>query len=179
MAGNPLTLFGGGEAFPLMSLHREMNRLFEGLMRGSTGTQGGSAFLAPDVNVSETDNEIRVSAELPGVTANDVQIDLSGETLVIRGEKQLERKNEKEHFHFVERSFGSFRRVVQLPSPVDADRVQAKFENGVLSVILPRSAHQDRSRRIQVQSAGEGQAQQNIRSGQSGSEQPGSQPTAH
>lgn len=162
MARNPLTpfrsgsLFGGGD--PFLSLHREMNRLFDDVLRGgvpaSGGQSGSQSMLAPHINVSESDKEIRVTAELPGVTDKDIQVDLHDDVLVIRGEKKFERKEEKESFHFVERSFGTFQRAIQLPFPVDPEQVKANFENGVLTVALPKTAQQERSRRIQVQSSG-------------------------
>ena len=91
---------------------------------------------------------------------------------MIRGEKKFERKDEKERFHFVERSYGIFQRALQLPFPVDPDRVQANFENGVLTVTRPKSAQAERSRRIQVQ-GGRGQSgggRPSTRAGSAGSE---------
>ena len=74
--------------------------------------------------------------------------------LTIRAEKRLERKDENENFHFVERTYGTFQRLLQLPVEVDPEQVQASFENGVLTVSLKKSAGQQRSRRIQVKAAG-------------------------
>jgi HSP20 family protein len=73
----------------------------------------------------------------------------------IRGEKKLERKDEKENFHFMERSYGTVQRSLRLPFPVDPDQVQAEFNNGVLTVTLPKTKAQERSRRIQVQGRGQ------------------------
>ena len=167
MARNPLTPFRSGFGMlggsdPFLSLHREMNRLFDDVLRGTGLAQGGGqgvagSMIAPQINVSETATEIRVTAELPGVTENDIQIDLNDDILVIRGEKKFEREDEKENFHFVERSYGTFQRALQLPMAVDPEKVQANFENGVLTVTLPKTAQQERSRRIQVQASGRGQ----------------------
>jgi HSP20 family protein len=163
MARNPLTPFrsgggllgGGGD--PFMSLHREMNRLFDDVFRGmptAEGAQGGTGqFIQAQMNVSETDKEIRITAELPGVDQNDVDVSLDDDVLTIRGEKKFEQKEEKENFHFVERSYGTFQRSVRLPFPVDPEQVKASFENGVLTVSLPKTAQQERSRKIQIQSA--------------------------
>lgn len=165
MARNPLTPYRSGGSLlggdPFLSLHREMNRLFDDVLRGTaltSGGQGGPALIAPQLNVSETDSDIRITAELPGVTENDVHVELNDDVLVIRGEKKVERKEEKERFHFVERSYGTFQRALQLPFPVDPEQVQANFENGVLTVTLPKTAQQQRSRRIQVQAGGGGQS---------------------
>ena len=163
MARHPLTPFGsrslfGGDLDPLFSLHRDMNRLFDEVMgRGlpSAGGQGGQSdqgqIINAHMNVSETENEIRISAELPGVKEDDIDVSLNDDLLTIRGEKRFERKDEKENFHFVERSFGTFQRSIRLPFAVNPDQVQASFENGVLTVTLPKSAQQERTRRIQVQ----------------------------
>jgi HSP20 family protein len=165
MARNPLTtlqsggLLGGGD--PFLSLQREMNRLFNDAFRG-TGilaspdpSQGASIgqFINASMNVSETENEIRVTAELPGVTEQDVEVTLDDDVLTIRGKKQFEKADEKENFHFIERSYGTFQRSLRLPFQVDPVQVKASFENGVLTVTLPKTPQQERSRRIQVQAA--------------------------
>ena len=168
MARNPMTPFrpGGGmvPGDPFLSLHREMNRLFDDVFRGSglpaaTGSQGQGdvgTFVNASMNVSETDKEIRITAELPGVTEQDIDISLDDDVLTIRGEKKFERTDDKENFHFVERSYGTFQRSLRLPFPVDPEQVQANFENGVLTVTVPKIGRQERTRRIQVQGRGAG-----------------------
>ena len=121
------------------------------------------------MNVSETENEIRISAELPGVKEDDIDVSLNDDLLTIRGEKRFERKDEKENFHFVERSFGTFQRSIRLPFAVNPDQVQASFENGVLTVTLPKSAQQERTRRIQVQRGAGGSSGGQMIQGTSGS----------
>jgi HSP20 family protein len=159
MARNPLTFYPGGGLLggglnPLLSLHRDMNRLFEDVMSGGlplTGGEGGRGQIVKAyMNVSETESDIRNSAELPGVEEDDIDVSLNDDVLTIRGEKRFERKNEKENFHFVERSFGTFQRSICLPFQVKPDQVQASFKNGVLTVTLPKSEQQERTRRIQV-----------------------------
>ncbi|MBB4039842.1 HSP20 family protein [Microvirga flocculans] len=168
MARNPLTpsrsgfgLLGGND--PFLSLHREMNRLFDDVLRGtglpvagSQGQGGVGNFVNASMNVSETEKEIRITAELPGVTEQDIDVSLDDDVLTIRGEKKFERSDEKENFHFVERSYGTFQRSVRLPFPINPEQVRAHFENGVLTVTLPKTAQQERSRRIQVQGRGSG-----------------------
>ena len=166
MTRNPITPFrpGGGMSpgDPFLSLHREMNRLFDDVFRGAglpaaeTQGQGGGTFVNASMNVSETDKEIRITAELPGVTEQDIDISLNDDVLTIRGEKKFERMDDKENFHFVERSYGTFQRSLRLPFPVDPEQVQASFENGVLTVTVPKTGRQERSRRIQVQARGAG-----------------------
>jgi HSP20 family protein len=191
MARNPLTplrsgLGGLGGSDPFLSLHREMNRLFDDVLRSTGVAQGGQdiagSMIAPQINVSETASEIRVSAELPGVSEQDTDVSLDDDVLTIRGEKKFERMDEKETFHFIERSSGTFQRALHLPLSVAPDQVQATFENGVLTVTLPKTARQERSHRIRVQAGGreqisgrgkagsqEGQGTQEGKSGKGGS----------
>ena len=141
---------------PLMSLNRDINRLFDGLLQPSAlptmaDPAVATALITPQINVSETDTEIRVAAELPGVDLDDLEVDVMDDMLVIRGEKTLERSDEDENFHFVECAYGSFQRTVQLPFAADPDQVQANFENGVLSITVPKSDQQQRAHRIDVQ----------------------------
>ncbi len=158
---SPGTLIGGvGGADPFFTLHREMNRLFDDVLRGgaaSTGGQGsqGGLLLAPSMDVSETDTEVRIKAELPGVSENDIDVSLNEDLLTIRAEKKQERKEEREGVHFSERAFGTFHRSLRLPFHVNPEQVQARFENGVLSVTLPKTQPQERNRRIQIQSGGQ------------------------
>jgi HSP20 family protein len=165
MARNPLSPFRGGlmgggfGGDPFMSLHRQMNRLFDDVFRGATGQmpsgqeQGGEGgmLMTPQMDVSETDQELKICAELPGVSEKDVDIRLEDDVLVIRAEKKFERQDENENYHFMERSYGTFQRALRLPGPIDPEQVQARFENGVLTVTVPKSEQQERSRRIQIQ----------------------------
>ena len=124
---------------------------------GQPGPGRVGNFVNASMNVSETEKEIRITAELPGVTEQDIDVSLDDDVLTIRGEKKFERTDDKENFHFVERSYGTFQRSLRLPFPVDPEQVQASFENGVLTVTVPKTGQQERSRRIQVQGPGGGQ----------------------
>jgi HSP20 family protein len=161
---------------PLMSLNRDINRLFEDFLQPSvspslTDTAVATALITPQINVSETDNEIRVTAELPGVDLDDLEVDVMDDMLVIRGDKRLERSNEDENYHFVERAYGSFQRTVQLPFAADPDEVRAGFENGVLTITVPKNNQQQRTRRVDVQAGGGAQSGQ--RAGKKTSSQAG------
>lgn len=182
MARNPLSpyrgggLFGGG-ADPLFSLHREMNRLFDEVMGSGMPMQAGQGagqILNAQMNVSETESEIRIEAEMPGVSEQDIDVQLNDDVLTIRGEKRFERKDDKENYHFVERSFGTFQRSLRLPFAVDPEQVRASFENGVLTVTLPKSARAERTRKIQVQ-RGAGSQGQIGQTAQDGGGQPSGQ----
>lgn len=104
----------------------------------------------PAVNVVETDEEMKLTAELPGVSPEDVDIEIEGNILSIRGEKKVEHEEKEEgQFRLYERSYGAFTRSFTLPTTVNADEIAAEFENGVLMVHLPKSV-EARGRRIEV-----------------------------
>jgi len=94
---------------------------------------------SPSLEVVENDESVTVTAELPGVESKDVDVTVTEDTLTLRGEKKSESKSEKDNVRRVERSYGSFERVVPLPAEVVADKVTATFEKGVLTVAMPKS----------------------------------------
>jgi HSP20 family protein len=128
------------------------------------------------MDVAEADNELRVCVDLPGVEEKDIDVTLDDDLLTIRGEKksEQERGDKKENYHLVERSYGSFQRSLRLPFHANPDEVKAAFENGVLTVTVPKSAQQSRAKRIQIQggqaAGASGQAGGQIQG--SGGEQP-------
>lgn len=108
----------------------------------------------PVVDFVERDGEYEVQAELPGMSIKDVDVTLSDGTLTIKGEKSSERKEDKEGYHLHERSFGQFRRVLQVPHGVDAAKVTAVLENGILKVKLPKTAEaKAQERKIEVKAS--------------------------
>lgn len=142
-------------ADPFLTLHREMNRLFDDIMgnAASPGEAEGSLF-APRLDVTETDDEVVVCAELPGVDQKDVDVMMSGDVLSIRGEKKVERDERKENRHVSERAYGTFARSVQLPFRADPDGVSAAFEHGVLTIRVPKPAEvRQEARRIEIGAA--------------------------
>ena len=142
-------LSSGREAFdPFLTLHREMNRLFDDVFRGFAplGRLGSplieGQFGWPQLEVSETEKAVTVSAELPGLTEKDVQVEITNGVLSIRGEKKAERSDES---RFVsERYYGSFERQIPIEG-VEEDKAKADFKNGVLTVTLPKSEQPDRN----------------------------------
>ncbi len=141
---------------PFLSLQRSMNRLFEDVFRGSMPSSSESADIfsvMPQMNISETDKEFRVTAELPGVAEKDVDVTLDDDVLTIRGEKKLENKQDKENYHMIERSYGQFQRSIRVPHSVKGDQVQANVENGVLTIVLPKNEAQEKTRHIEVKGA--------------------------
>jgi HSP20 family protein len=150
-------------ADPLTSLHQEMNRLFEETLHGFplAGTSSRGLMSAPKLDIHESDNEICISAELPGVQAAELDVRLEGDVLTISGEKKNESEKKEQNYHLMERSFGRFSRSVQLPFVPQSEQVQAEFKDGVLTLHVPKQPHQERSKRIQIQSrSGEAQATQ-------------------
>jgi len=93
----------------------------------------------PSVDVSETEKEIIVNAEIPGVEAKDIDVNLAGNVLTIKGERKREHEEKEENLHRVERSYGSFYRSLSLPSEVDADKIKASYKKGVLRVTMPKT----------------------------------------
>ena len=147
---------------PLAALHREMDRMFDEVFRGfdlapsnnrsfdrlgwHTGWTGW-----PHLEVNETDSELKVSAELPGLDEKDVEIELANGVLVIKGEKKME--SEDRNRWFSERYYGRFERRLAVDD-VEADKVSASFKNGVLTVTLPKTASARNVKRIAINADG-------------------------
>jgi HSP20 family protein len=125
---------------PFGSLRRDMERLFEDFGRdfgwGVPAVTGIGE--APRIDVSETDTELKIEAELPGVEEKDLEVVLSNGRLTIKGEKKAEKEEKKKDYHLVERSYGSFARSIGLPFDADSDKVKASFSKGVLTVTVPK-----------------------------------------
>jgi len=129
------------ESDPFMTLHREMNRLFDDVFRGfDIPSSGGTGSMPnwPNIEVIETDKEVRISAELPGLDEKDVEVFISDGSLIVRGEKKSEIEDKERAFS--ERSYGRFERRIPLGWEVEEDKVNASFRNGVLTVALPKSS---------------------------------------
>lgn len=137
-----------GEAYdPFLTLHREMNRLFDDVFRGfgSFGRLGAplmeGQFGWPRIELSETDKTVTVSAELPGLSEKDVQVEIANGVLTIRGEKKSETDNGG---RYSERYYGSFERRIPLDGVQD-DKAEASFRNGVLTISLPKTEQASQS----------------------------------
>ena len=129
----------------LDALQCRMNRLMQDLNGGSTATWG------PALDVSETENAIEIQAELPGVDPENIEITVSGNEMVIRGEKTARVEEGERSWHRVERRHGSFERTLRLPETVDAGKIEAASNHGVLTITLPK-VEEVQPRRIEVQS---------------------------
>jgi len=144
---------GAGVSHPVELFRRQMDRLFEDFW-GESGlmnrfASGEAAFL-PRVDVAESDKEVVITAELPGLSEKEVEVSLTRGQLVLSGQKKSEREEQDKSYHLVERSYGSFQRVVDLPAALQEDKAQASFRNGVLTVKVPKGA-ESKSRKIQIQ----------------------------
>jgi HSP20 family protein len=103
----------------------------------------------PSVDVAESDGEITVRAELPGLEAQDIDLDISGDILSIRGEKKGKEEIKEENYHTRESFYGSFQRSIRLPAEVQSDQVEANFKNGILDIRLPKS-EKSKSQKIEI-----------------------------
>src|SRR5579859_3760295 len=135
---------------PFLALQQEIDRLFEGFTRGFAGFPARE--MLPSMDLSETDKEIEITAELPGLEEKDIQLNVADNVLTIRGDKKNEREETKKDYHLVERSYGSFARTVQLPDGVNADSIKAVMSKGVLKVTVPKPAPAQ-TKRIDIKAA--------------------------
>jgi HSP20 family protein len=153
------------ETDPFLAFRRDMNRLFDDFFGGfgspglfdpfrfAGALPGGmpSLQISPRIDMSETDRQIRIVAELPGVDERDIEVSVSDDVLTIRGQRKAEREEEKTNYHLVERSQGSFSRAIFLPFTIDPEQVQATFKNGVLTLTIPKPKEvQDKVHRIEI-----------------------------
>src|SRR5262245_38437883 len=147
---------------PFESLRQELDRVFEDFTRGfgrfpmsrhlfdvepMLRYESSVGLSAPAVDVVEKENEFQVTAELPGLDEKDIELNVADDTLSIRGEKKEEREEKSKNYHLSERRYGSFRRTFQLPAGIDAEKITAHFQKGVLTVTLPKTAAAQRKER--------------------------------
>lgn len=132
----------------LNRMQRDMDRLFDSTY--PTYFRRAAGF--PPLNIWSNEEELVLTAEVPGISPDEIDISVVGENLTISGERTLDAPEEGVRYHRQERGAGTFSRTVQLPFPVDVDQVKAVFENGVLRVTLPRT-EADKPRKIAVKSA--------------------------
>lgn len=138
-------------ASPFFTLHREMNRLFDDVFRGMDAPALWSGRAWPHIEVEDTQNEYRVTAELPGLDDRDVEVLVHDDVLIVRGEKRAQ--TEDRNRAFSERLYGRFERRIALDGASEAN-VRAEFHNGLLTVTVPKSAQSDqRTKRIPINQA--------------------------
>lgn len=125
----------------LVTLREKMNRLFEDTVSGQSESRelSGSSW-TPAVDIYETEHEIVLSAEVPGIDEKDIEIKLEDNTLTLRGERKFEKETQEENFHRIERAYGSFFRSFSLPHYIEQAKIKAEHEHGVLKVVLPKKS---------------------------------------
>jgi HSP20 family protein len=125
----------------MVTLRERMNKLFED-MAASRGEEKDltTSSWAPAVDIYETENEVVLTAEIPGIEEKDVEIKVEDNTLTLRGERKFEKETKEENYHRIERAYGSFFRSFTLPNYVDQDKIEAEHENGILKIRMPKRA---------------------------------------
>ncbi len=138
----------GGETMPnslakwdpfkeLSSLREDMERLFDSFF-GRFPVVRGEGVWTPVVDIEETDDDIIVTAEIPGLNKDEIKITSTGNTLTISGERKREKEEKGKTYHRIERSYGKFVRTISLPVEVDPDRTKATYKDGLLKIVLPK-----------------------------------------
>ncbi len=129
------------ELHPFSLLRREMNTLFDNFFRGFEIEPFRSRLgvFNPRIDVKESDKDISVTAELPGLENKDIDVSLTRDSLTIKGEKKEEKEEKGKDYYRMERSFGSFNRTIPLPAEIDTDKVKAEFKKGLLIINLPKT----------------------------------------
>lgn len=144
---SPVSLFESS-LHPMMQLHREMDRLFENAFRSfglspfrtESPSLSATGLMKPQVDVTANEKEYTITVEVPGVDEKDIKVEIAGNTMTIRGEKKLEKEKKDTNYYCMERSYGSFQRILTLPEDADEEKVEAEFRKGVLSINIPRKA---------------------------------------
>ena len=154
---------------PFETLREEVDRIFDEFTRGFGRWPFGRRIFdvepllryetslgvsAPVVDVVEKEKEYQISAELPGLDEKDVEVSVADDMLTIKGEKKEEKEEKAKNYYVSERSYGAFQRSFQLPSGVDAEKIEAKFQKGVLTVTLPKTPEaQKKEKKIAIKAA--------------------------
>lgn len=138
------------EPHPLQPLQREIDRIFEDAFRNFPSLPFGfnrdfpslvpGAWLKPTMDIAAGEKEYTVTVELPGVEEKEIQVEIVGDALRIHGEKKQEKEEKEKDFYRVERSYGSFQRILNLPDDADRDAISATFKQGVMKIVIPRKS---------------------------------------
>jgi HSP20 family protein len=140
------------EAFPTLfsdRFRREFDDLVDRFFGKEPFLTGALGTFSPAIDISETDENYLVKGEIPGIDPEDLEINLTGDVLTIKGEKKEETEEKDESMYRKERRFGTFKRVFTIPCEIQEDKIEAKFENGLLSLTLPK-AEDGKKKSIQI-----------------------------
>jgi len=122
-----------------LTLRERMNRLFDEPFTGREEERGLTVGTwAPSVDIRETDKELVMTAEIPGVNEDDIEINVEGNTVSLKGKREFEKETKEEDYHRIERSYGSFCRSFSLPGYVDQDKIKAEYDDGILKLTMPK-----------------------------------------
>ena len=123
----------------MMTLREAMDRLFDDAFTRPLSVRDGWSMASPAIDMYQTDNEVVVRASIPGIKAEEVQINVTGDILTLKGEASQEEDRKERSWHIREQRFGSFERSIVLPTDVKSDQAEAVFENGILTITLPKA----------------------------------------
>ncbi len=136
---------------PFTQLRSEMDRLFESFPLRLPSLKAGRLWAAPALEMTETEKAYKITAEIPGIDPDDVDLTFEDGVLRIAGEKKVEREENERGYHLSERSYGMFERLVELPSSANPEKIAAKFKNGVLAITVEKDGKEKRrARRIKI-----------------------------
>jgi HSP20 family protein len=144
---------------PMVAFRRDVDRMFDEFFdsffeRGLPAAGAGWRGITPAIDVEESDKELVITAEMPGLDDKDFEVTVADDVLTIKGEKKAEHEKRDGNGHYLERRYGSFSRSVQLPFEVTDEKIDARYEKGVLTIRIPRPAEAQKSvRRIEVKAA--------------------------
>jgi HSP20 family protein len=123
----------------MMTLREAMDRLFDDAFTRPLSIRDGWTMSTPAIDMYQTENEVVVKASIPGIKSDEVQINITGEVLTIKGDMKQEEERKERAWHIREQRSGSFERSVPLPTAVKTDQAEAVFENGILTITLPKA----------------------------------------
>ncbi|MGE5464719.1 MAG: Hsp20/alpha crystallin family protein [Syntrophothermus sp.] len=123
----------------MMTLREAMDRLFDDAFTRPLSVRDGWSMASPAIDMYQTDNDVVVKASIPGIKAEEVQINVTGDILTLKGEAKQEEERKERSWHIREQRFGSFERSIVLPTDVKSDQAEAVFENGILTITLPKA----------------------------------------
>ncbi len=136
----------------LNTLQERMNLLFEDANRGWRAEEPSSTTSwSPAVDIYETESEIIVQAELPGMERKEIELSLENNVLTLKGDRRFEKEGKDENYHRIERSYGSFTRAFSIPAMVNEEEIKADYKEGVLAILLPKK-ERARSKQIEISS---------------------------
>ena len=134
----------------LSIMQERMNRMFDDAGRGWRGDEPSSTTTwSPAVDIYETENEIMVHAELPGVDRKDIALNLEKNVLTLKGERRFEKETKQENYHRIERAYGGFSRSFSIPAIVEEEKIRAEYKDGILRISLPKK-EQVKAKQIQI-----------------------------